>query len=455
MIEQRDFVDAWRTAMHKTAVRNLAMRVSWWAVGIFLGGSVLASSTASSRVASLDMVRLLEMYDRGDYAAVQQQLAAVTDVRQLDGLDSDLKKGAKAWITGAEMPKRRRRAFVAGTVALELTHALVERASWATNRANDHAVQPEALALIARLIADQGAPPDALEHDWTLAQLATWQEWNVRARVIAGDVWITPEPVWAILLGQPSLMQLAVTQGSFGKGGFLQDALAKFPGDARLLLAEEEGRESIETRCPIEFCFDEVTPTTLDQLRRWAKSDPPETDGFARVMHTRIHQMAVANLKAFDRLLPVAARFAALANAHPEIRSEADVHIGYLAIRAERPDMALRPLAEAMTSDDPYVRYLAEYFTGRAFDALDRRPEAIAAYQQALVAVPNAPSAAMLVSAQLFVSDDSVERTEAYAILRATQAAVPPATDPWDRYWYGDARLWRVDMDRLQQALRQ
>ena len=54
----------------------------------------------------------------------------------------------------------------------------------------------------------------------------------------------------------------------------------------------------------------------------------------------RIHDSAVANLTAFDRLLPVAGEFARLADRYPSVRAEAHVHIGYLAIRAARPDAA-------------------------------------------------------------------------------------------------------------------
>jgi tetratricopeptide (TPR) repeat protein len=424
-----------------------------WSVAILAGGSILASAVPP-HVVPLDAVLLLDQYERGDYAAVARDLASVDDVRVLDHLDSELAKGAKGWIAAGNPSQTRRRAFVAGAVALEVTHALVDgqtsRAGWTHDSAN-----PEALPRVVRLIANEVSPPDDLEHDWTLAQLASWEEWNAAVRLTAGDQWITPEPVWAVLLGEPTLMQLSRTQTAFGQGGYLQEALARFPGDERLLLAREEGRESIETRCPIEFCFDEMTPGTLDQLRRRAKSAPPETGGLAQMMNTRTHAMAVANLEAFDRLLPAASRFAALANAHPGLRAEANVHIGYLAIRAERPEMALRPLADAVVSDDPHVRYLAEYFTGRAFDALGRRPDAIAAFRRALVVVPDAPSAAMLLAAQLFVGDDSTERTEAYAVLQAAQAAVPRAADPWDRYWYGDARLWPVYMEHLRQALRQ
>jgi tetratricopeptide (TPR) repeat protein len=136
------------------------------------------------------------------------------------------------------------------------------------------------------------------------------------------------------------------------------------------------------------------------------------------------------------------------------VRAEADVHIGYLAIRAARPDAALPPLETAAASDDPYVRYLAEHFRGRALEALNRRDDAIGAYRRALAIVPNAPSTATLLAAQLFAAADSDGRAQAHAVLETANAASPRPTDPWDFYWQGDARLWPVYMDRLREDLR-
>lgn len=45
-------------------------------------------------------------------------------------------------------------------------------------------------------------------------------------------------------------------------------------------------------------------------------------------------------------------------------------------IRAVRPDTAIQPLATGATSDDPYVRYLAEHPAGLALEMLGRRADA-------------------------------------------------------------------------------
>lgn len=77
------------------------------------------------------------MYERGDYAAVARQLDTVKDPHLIDRLDAELKDHAKTWIDAADPPARRRRAFVAGSLALELMHALVERDTW------EHDVYPD------------------------------------------------------------------------------------------------------------------------------------------------------------------------------------------------------------------------------------------------------------------------------------------------------------------------
>jgi tetratricopeptide (TPR) repeat protein len=413
-----------------------------------------AASEPSSEALRVESV--LESYERGDYTIAARLIEGVEEPRALDLLDAALKERAKGWINGVDVSQRRRRAFVAGAVALEVIHALIERESWATGRrSNNRAVNPEGLPYITRIIASHSSRPDRLQHDWTMAQLATWQKWNARARLTNSDDRVTPEPVWAVLMGEPPLIQLSKTQNAFGDGGYLREALARFPRDPRLILARAEGRESIETRCSVLFCRDEMTPEVLDDLRRRANVTPPEGIGPDSVRARWIHETAVANLRAFDRLQPVAAEFAAAATAHPEIRAEASVHIGYLAIRAARPDAALAPLATAVGSADSYVRYLGEYFTGRALEAMGHRSEAIAAYRRALSVVPNSPSASTFLAAQLFVSDDGAEREEAFHVLHAANTSWPRPVDPWDLYWYGDARLWPVYMDRLRQALRQ
>jgi hypothetical protein len=404
----------------------------------------------------------LDLYDRGDYAAVIRGLEQVAEPRNLERLDSDLHRTAKTWIEAAPPDQRIRRGFVAGALALELTHALTVRETWLTVLARRNAVLiPESLPALARLIARAPGSADPLHHDWVLASLATWQEWDSPARMAGGDSRVTPEPAWAVLLGGPRLIDHAKAQDAVGAGGFLGQALQRFPDDPRLRLAELEGHEAIETRCADQLCHDEMTPAALEDLHTRANAPGPTNESvgckdrcWVFALLRSIHDSAVVNLRLFDRLLPVAAEFAKLASRYPAVRAEADVHIGYLAIRAARPDAALGPLAAAATSEDPYVHYLAEHFTGRALEMMGRRGDAIAAYRRALAIVHDAPSTATLLASQLFLSDDAGDREEAHAVLEASLTASPRPVDPWNLYWQGDARRWSLYMERLRQDLR-
>ena len=254
-----------------------------------------------------------------------------------------------------------------------------------------------------------------------------------------------------MLLAERRFVENRLVPDVLREGGYLAEATRYFPSDGRLALARVEGLEAIDTRCSTQYCHDEMTSAILKDLRSRAGAAPPDSDTSLR----HIHDLAVLNLAAFERLVPAAAAFAAIASAHPEVRAEANAHIGYLAIRAGRPDAALAPLATAATSEDPYVRYLAEHLTGRALEALGRRSEAIAAYRRALAIAPHAPATATLLASQLFLSDDVVEREEANAVLRASMLVRPRPDDPWKFYWHGDARLWSTYMGRLRRALRQ
>lgn len=431
------------------------VRIAAWLPAVLAFVSVCGVAGARPmRTSAPDIAALLDAYDRGGYQDVGRQLKAIQDVRILDRLDQDLRDGARRWIENGDSDRRVRRAFVAGALAAELTHELLRRVSFQTiGRPDNHAKRPTALPELSRYIYGQiGTRRDEREREWTLVCLATWLEWGSANEGGFQDAQYAPG--WGYLVGEHKLFEQTPPADSFGRGGFLAAASRHFPDDARLALAVVEAHEAIETRCPSGFCYDEMTPASLRELRDRARTKPPNDGGPQARTLLRSHAFAAMNLAAFDRLVPVAAEFAAVASAHPAVRAEANAHIGYLALRAGRPDAALTPLATATMTPDGYVRYLAEHFNGRALEALGRREDAIAAYRRALTVVPNAPSTATLLASQLFLSDTPADRDEANAVLRASNAASPRPMDPWDLYWHGDAYLWPVYMERLQRALR-
>lgn len=406
---------------------------------------LVAGLVAESADERIPIESLLNRYEQGEYVTVAQVLERIDDGRVLDDLDKALRDKGKHWIEANDPSEQRRRAFVAGAVAAEVTHALSKRA-----RVPGAYTRPTALPEINRYILDRSiGPPESIDRLWMFASLSTWQDWG--STTIS---WFDRNSFgWALLLGD-NRMGLSVPDILAG-GGFLAEASRRFPSDGRLALARAEAREAVETRCSATFCHDEMTPATLNDLHKRASETPPDRPEFPYGLLRSIHETAVANLTAFERLVPTAAAFAAVASAHPDVRAEANVHIGYLAIRGARPDAALAPLALAVNSEDSYVRYLAEHLTGRALEALGRHSEAISAYRRALAIVPNAPTTTTLLAGQLFLSDEMAVREEANVVLRRSMVANPRPEEPWRMYWYGDARLWQANIEHLREALRQ
>ena len=396
---------------------------------------------------------LLDAYAGHRYVDVQRLLREAP----LEKAAAELKKAGPAWLELPAHIAAAKRAFVVAAVAAEIAHAAVERALLipALGRERDTSMPllpPDLVSWAQRLVRAHADASVELEHSWTLVGLATLEDWDRWAREASNeDIYITPEPAWAVLAGTPHLAAFGRVQDAFGDAGFLGDALRRFPHDPRLLLAKVEADEATLTRCNILFCSDAATPSVLEDLHQRtllpAASSPPGSLVWGR------RESAIANLAAFDRLPMVAAEFASLAADNPIVRAEADVHIGYLAIRAGRSDAALGPLAAAaQLSPDPFVRYLAEYLSGRALEAIGHPAEAVAAYRRAL-AVRNARSAAVLLAAHLLVSDDAADRQEAHRLLQTTLSDAPQIVDPWDRYWDGDARLWSAYVSQLREVL--
>jgi tetratricopeptide (TPR) repeat protein len=134
----------------------------------------------------------------------------------------------------------------------------------------------------------------------------------------------------------------------------------------------------------------------------------------------------------------------------PELADESTLAIGYMHLRMKRGDLALEDLATPAVSPDPFVRYLAHLFRGRALEQLGRSSEAVDAYRAALDVIPHAQSAAIALAAARHVSDRA---DEAIDIMQASFAA-RPVEDPWREYGFGQFRHWPRYRDRMREALR-
>jgi VWFA-related protein len=293
-------------------------------------------------------------YERGAFDVVA---AALRRYASPNRLIADFDRGSNPWPT---MP-RREAAFV-----LELAEAGIFSP-------ND-AARDEAVRLLERfaILVRHPIEPDDFERAW-LTAVVTMLQGTIRPA--------TTLP-------------------------FVERALLRYPGDARLLLARA-------------IVLDQQWP-----LSGGVTAGPAP----ARMAATPEHVAAVS--VAYEA-----------ASAHDAVRAEALVRWAWLLQRIGRTDDAmgkLREAANAATADAP-LNYLRELLIGRVHQSRDRQDEAVAAYRRALAIAPGGTAARVgLMNALLQLG----QRVEAESIAEALQAAPPPIVDPWWQYWQGSYRRY-------------
>jgi tetratricopeptide (TPR) repeat protein len=134
----------------------------------------------------------------------------------------------------------------------------------------------------------------------------------------------------------------------------------------------------------------------------------------------------------------------------PALRHEAALAVGYIHLRMKRTAEARAELAVAAESPDPFVRYLAHLFRGRALSGPNASAEAEAAYRAALEAIPYAQSASIALAGVLHLSN----RPEAAIQVMNASFAARPAVDPWREYGFGQFRHWIRYRDLMREAVR-
>ena len=136
----------------------------------------------------------------------------------------------------------------------------------------------------------------------------------------------------------------------------------------------------------------------------------------------------------------------------PSLTAEAELHAGYLWLQHGNRREALNHLRIASErSTDPYVTYLAHFFTGRVLLAEKQVALAEAAFRQALATLPGTQSASEALAALLFVDG---RRDEAYQLIETSFSHRPLPPDPWRLYGYGDFRRWPDLVRQLREAIR-
>jgi tetratricopeptide (TPR) repeat protein len=132
--------------------------------------------------------------------------------------------------------------------------------------------------------------------------------------------------------------------------------------------------------------------------------------------------------------------------------AEATMRLGAMAVRAGNADRALQLLktVESRTRE-PWVIYLARYFSGQASELKRRDEDAIGAYRGALKTIPRAQSASVALASALFRTG---QRGEASEVIDAMLAANPVPDDPWRGYADADDRFWPELIGRLHEEIR-
>jgi tetratricopeptide (TPR) repeat protein len=148
---------------------------------------------------------------------------------------------------------------------------------------------------------------------------------------------------------------------------------------------------------------------------------------------------------------PDAARQFTLLQSDVDLRGEATMRLGVMAYWRKDDDRALDQLrkVESITRD-PWVLYLARYFTGLVQLRRHHADDAEIAFRRALEAVPHAQAATISLASLLFGSG---RRDEASAFVGQMLAADPSPADPWRAYADADDRFWPELIARLRREI--
>ena len=344
-----------------------------------------ASSAIARRPTVLD---LLDQYARGRFDDVVQAL-------EMDGVDyssilRELRRDAPGWIAAAGPADRARRELAAATFALEAARA----GEWHEWKLIQRQSRPCPDCPRPLNVLYWRAPPLLIEWgcllfrtDETPRAIERW--WQLAALAVAQR---SEDPQF--LVGDPNI-GVGSDRGEIGNTQdeikHLEHARARFPTEMRFLLAEGIAR-------------DRVWPDDATQT-----------------------YMALAK--------------------DADVGGEAMMRFGAMQLRMRKVPQALESLTRAETlTRDPYVVFLARYFSAKAFELQRMDGRAEAAYRGAVAAVPHAPSATLALAALVFRDG---ARAEAHGLVREMLGVNPPPLDPWRAYVHADDRFWPQLIGRL------
>jgi hypothetical protein len=361
---------------------------------------VLAAGVRAADRAQPAIPSVRELLDRYPSITVDFRSLLETE-RDLEQFRERLTREADAWIRTGDAEHRRRREIAAAALALEVAHASFDVA-WGEGRR---------LIEWGSSMLRKTPMPDEGERLWHLAALPLIQgAFDYKLMVQQkDDVWI------ARFANEPRLLFALVVM---------------LEGDTWPEPPRGEPWEEDDKKLESSF--------NMAQAQR-ARRTTTTADVRARAFeHRRRENMrrVITLLEDFSNSI--------------ELRADALLRLGVLHLRMRHRDVALDQFADVVRlTGEPFLVYLAHFFTGVAHEQAGDRTEAIRAYRAALAAMPRAQAASLALASLLFLRD---ERDEASRLVDSA-LSLPVASDPWRSYQSGDFRLWPERIAALRKAL--
>ena len=342
-----------------------------------------------SRADSFSVVEWLDAYRGGHHDRVVAALSGNVD---LEEVLKQLRRDGPGWMTGGGAQEKARRELVAATFALEAAR-IGARDEW-------------------KWIKKQ--PPMCID-DWCYEPLSVlvWRapplliEWG--CTLLREDKEPRPAERWwqlaALAVAQYSEdTQFLVGDPNIGKG--------VHAGEIGNIAHEIKHLDHVTKRFPRELRF--MLGQGIARDRVW---DDDATQAYRALEHD------------------------------VDVGAEALMRFGAMQIRLRRPGEALKSFDRAeQVTRDPYVIFLAHYFSAQVYERMPDLKQAEAAYRRAAAAVPHAQSATLAL-ATLLARDG--RRAEAQRLVAEMVGAAARPVDPWRRFVHADDRFWPLLIRRL------
>jgi hypothetical protein len=359
--------------------------------------SVLAGVSGPPPAArAVSVVEWLDAYAAGQHERV---LSALAGPVRFDDVLAQLQRDAPRWVAGGGPRDEERRRLVAATVALEAARVgleqewkWIQRQPLMCNDGRDECYQPPNVLYWK-------APPLLIEWGCELLRAqappsAAERWWQLAAVAVAQRA---EDPQFLVGDTKIGLGVYAGESGGTQKEIKHLDHVAKrFPNEKRFVLAQGIARD-----------------------RDW-----PD-DAFTAYQAIEQDQ---------------------------DVGGEALMRLGAMQMRLRGIPEALKTFERAQTlTRDPYVVFLAHYFSAQIYERQPNVRLAESAYRDAVAAVPHAQSATIALASLLARTE---RRAEAQQLIKEMLAVRPQPLDPWRRFVHADDRFWPLLIGKLRAEIR-